>query len=282
MTSRTSQLAGLAALVLSITHPAYGDYLSAFEPPLYSGSAAGVLLTGQDGWYTPSGSAQAKVYTYAGNQYGFAVNPQGSEQFVSGRPETFTSVRGQHDIDFTVHDVWAISWDFAAKTAEAAPAQNTLGSLSLQPSATARSFIATFLWVDQLNPTGGINARFDVYNLFGGAFPGQSPGPAWENLFYNHWYHQSVLVDFLTNRITEVSITDLTTGTSATAYPTDWYLLGGQSPTQPLPTAIRLFTGGNSINNLMGWDNLALVPEPTSAVLLSAGLALTMLLRRRG
>lgn len=278
MTS-TRQLAVLAALALFVTNLAYADYTSSFEPPLYSGSATGVLLAGQDGWYKPSGSAEPKVYTYAGNQYGFAANPQGGEQFVSAKPETYTSVRAQHDIDFTVHDIWAISWDFAARTAEQEPAQDPVGSFSPQPSATARSFIAQIRWVDWLNPPSGVNARFDVYNLFGGGFPDQSPGPEWENLLYNHWYRESVTVDFLTNRITEVTIIDLSTGTSATAYPTEWYLLGGQSPTQPLPTAIRLFTSGNSINNLMGWDNIGVVPEPS--VLAGASLGVALLLRRR-
>ncbi len=272
----------LSLVALAGSEVAYGDFTADFEPPVYSGAPSGVGLAGQDGWYIPvGGSLDYRVYTYADNALGFVQNPGGGSQFASMFTETFTSVRGQHDVNFAERDVWVISYDMAANVREIEPGAEPIGSFSLQDSATSRSFIASLRWIDRLNPLGGARARFDVFNAFGGAFVDQSPGPAWENLQYNHWYRQSITVDFTSNQVIGVSLTDLHTGETADAFPTDWYLRGGESPSGPLPSAVRLFSSGNTpINNRLAWDNVSIVPEPATAFATLLG-ALALVYRRR-
>src|SRR5687768_3974417 len=88
-------LAGAAGL-------ANADFFANFEAPGYSGSSAGVLLTGQDGWQLPAGSVDHNVFTYAGNAPGFVANPNGGAQFISGTSQGGTLFsRAQHDHDFS-------------------------------------------------------------------------------------------------------------------------------------------------------------------------------------
>jgi hypothetical protein len=266
-------------LGLSLCTAASADFNTGFEAPDYSASAAGVLLTGQQGWYLPSGSSDFKTYTYAGNLPGFAANPEGSDQFVAGRSDGTNFGRAQHDHDFSTSNQWVLSFDFAAVWDGTAPSAANLGSFSLQPSTTTRSFIALNNWTDLANPAGGWKAEFNVFDSANVALNNQSPGAAWTNLIYNHWYRETVAVDFTTNRLTAITIRDLSTSVTDTYNPTGWYLQGGASPTMPLATAIRMFAGGAAGNNT-AWDNVsALVPEPGSLALL--GLGALALVRRR-
>jgi hypothetical protein len=244
---------------------------------LYAGDAAGVVATGQDGWYRPSG-IDAKIYTYAGNALGLAANPNGGAQFLGGRSEGGTSfARAQHDHDFSTSSTWTLAYDLAAAFNGTPPSALNLSSFSLQDSTIARSFIAVNNFVDLNNPQAGWKAEYNVFDAAGGALNNQSPGADWTNLLYNHWYRQSTAIDFATNAIVEVSMTDLTTGVTVTANPVGWYMTGGQNPTQPLPTGVRFFTGG-AAGNIMGWDNLS-IPEP--GVLAVLGLSLGLAGRRR-
>jgi hypothetical protein len=97
------------------------------------------------------------------------------------------------------------------------------------------------------------------------AQPGMSPGSEWENLILNHWYRFTTSIDFSSNMIVEVGITDLHTGQSTVRDVTaeGWYLEGGQAGGSPEPTGFRLFGGGGSPDgqNLVACDNLAIFAE---------------------
>jgi hypothetical protein len=253
----------------------------------YDGSAGGTLLTnglgggGQDGWYVPvAGSVDGKVYTYAGNTPGFASNPNGGKQFLGERSEATGPSRAQHDNDFSTMSGWSISYDFCALFDGTPPAAANLGSFSLQDSTQARFFIALDNFMDPNNPAAGWKAEYNVYDAAGTALNNQSPGADWTNLVYNHWYTQTTVVDFDSNKILSVSLSDITTGDTFTANP-DWYLTGGANPVLPLPTGVRCFAGGNAGNN-MGWDNINVgaIPTPGAAALLALGGLATSRRRR--
>jgi hypothetical protein len=254
-----------------------------FESPTYSGSAAGTLLTGQQGWTLPAGTDQL-VYTYAGNTLGLPTNPNGGAQFLGGTSGAANAfARAQHTQNFSGGDgIWSVAYDFAARYNGTLPSAQNLGSFSLQPG-TARSFIALNTWADVATATNW-NAQYNVFDAANVALNNQSPGAAWNNLDVNHWYRQSTTFDFNTNRILEVSITDLTTGTTTTAAQTNWYMAGGSASALPLPTDIRFFAGGAQ-GNVMGWDNVSISIVPAPGALFTALIGVMpgagLLLRRR-
>jgi len=255
---------------------ASADFISGFEPPLYTGSPEGTLLTGQDGWYNPvEGSADYLVFTYAGNAYGFPDNPGGGdEQFTARMSDGGTAYgRAQRDVDFSVRDEWTIVFDVAAKYLGTPPAGDYLGSFSLQPSTTNTYFQTLNIWHDLNNP--GLWYSNYISEEF--AVPGTSPGPAWQNLSPDHWYRQWTKFRLSDRLILEVGITDLHTGQTTTVSDPGWHMvpMGGG-----LPTGVRFFTGGTVAGNTQAWDNLSIVPEPATLSLLGLG-GLIALRRRR-
>lgn len=84
---------------------ASAQYTSDFEDPLYNGSAAGTIITGQDAFYIPVvDSFDGLVYTYTGNALGLPQNPRGGLQFAgvtggdTALPVPFA--RAQRDIPY--------------------------------------------------------------------------------------------------------------------------------------------------------------------------------------
>ena len=264
-------------------------YTYNFEAPLYTGSAAGTLLTtgfgggGQDGWYNPvAASNDSKVYTYAGNSYGFVANPQGGDQFQAGDLTPAGGFgRAQHALTFS-EGTWKATFDCTGlwaggSPAGTPPAVDNLGSWSLQPSATSRYFQQLMSWggtaVGPLPNATSYLATADKFHIAYGFFttPTQAsgaptfatPGPEWRDLPVNHWYRCTVKWSFTPAQIVECSIQDLTTGgpvTTVNTTPMGWYLWGGQASTAPLPTDMRLFAGGGAgtgpAGNVTAWDNL--------------------------
>jgi hypothetical protein len=231
-----------------------------FEPPDYDGSADGVILTGQQGWYVPpvTGSSDVFVFTYDGNALQLPANAYGDTQFIGGATlPGAINPRAQWDYDWNQASVWTVSYDICGQWAGSGPPIDYLGSFSLQDSTVARYFIAVNSWADM---TGNFwRANYIIFNAAGVQQNPQLADPNWDNLQVKHWYNQSVTFDFDQNLILSVSISDLDTGDTATAYPDSWYLAGGANPTQPLPTGLRFFVGGGQ-GNVLGFDNLVITP----------------------
>jgi hypothetical protein len=241
---------------------AAGQIDTGFESPLYAGSPAGVVASGQDGWYLPvAGSNEHFIYTYEANALGIGPNFTGGDQFMGGTSSGGTLLaRAQRDQDFSAGGAWTASWDIAVAYLGTLPSAPNLGSFSLQPSTAATIWQSLYNWVDVSTCTAW-NCAFLPWDASGVqvAQPGVLPDPAFGNLLPNHWYRISVTWSFADNRIHSTSITDLSTGSTTTAEPVDWYLTGGTTPTLPLPTAVRHFVGV-AAGNAVAVDNFRLEP----------------------
>lgn len=269
---------------LVVCAAAQASYVSGFEPPAYTGSAAGNLVSGQDGWYNPvAGSRESLVHTYAGNAPGFAQNPQGGTQFVrtlNDPANAATFGRAQHDVDMSVGDVWTFSFDYAALRGGVLPAINNLGSFSLQNSTTAQFYQSLMTW-DDLNTGAAYDFNYIWFDAAGtqNSATGALPGSQWDALPLNTWFRHTQTVNFATHQLLNVTIQNLHTGETTSVDLTGAYLAGGANSTRPRPTGLRLFSGGGlNVENYGGWDNVSAIPEPASIGLLAIGLAL---LRRR-
>lgn len=274
----TKVVSGVAGLALALS--AHAQYSTNFEPPLYSGSAAGVNLTtpGQDGWYLPAvaGSQDGTVHTYAGNAFGFATNPTGGTQFAVTRFGNANPSRAQHAYNFNNADVYTIGYDFCGdRFGGGLPASNNIGSFSLQNSATAQYFQTLMVW-DDLNTGNAMDHNYGVFSASGGAITFVTPAnPAWNALNLNTWYRATTTFSFASHQILEISIDNLHNADPAVVMDVSglgWYLAGGAASTLPRPTDIRLFGSGAGNNvNQMGWDNVSIVPAPATLALLGLG-----------
>jgi hypothetical protein len=278
------------AIATLMTSPVGAQLVTNFESPAYNASAAGTLLTGQQGWYVPvAGSPDFNAFTYAGNSLGLPGNATGGAQFVGGVSGGTVFARAQNDLDFSTSSIWSFAYDVAHSFNGTLPSAQNLGSFSMANTATTtfRQLIALHTWVDP-NTATNWNAGFNTYDASGVAQPTLSPGAAWNNLLLNNWYRESFTVDFTSNLVLSVSLTDLTGGGATNTFiPTGWYMLGGATgSTLPLPTSVRFFAGGGA-GDIAGWDNLNVspVPEPTSIALVGVGLfgvAVRRYRKRRG
>ncbi len=283
----------LSLAVLSWCVSARADFFSDFESPAYLGATFGIPLPGQQAWYTPAiaGTNPYNVFTYSGNLYDVATNPFGGSQFAAGvvDPVGFGLGRAQHDFDWSTNNLWVVQFDRLGLNRPGMAAANNLGSFSLQPSGTNIYMQSLYAWTDPNNPGLGYQAQYLWWDAAGVQQAFTTPGGMWDNQVANQWYRDRFVIDFATNRILSISITDLSTMASDTFNPTDWYMLGGASPTAPLPTAFRLFTGGSgtaNTGNVMAWDNVGItataVPEPGSFLALAvAGCVMALFAGRR-
>lgn len=264
----TAKLIGLAACG-ALSAAAMGQtFTTGFEPPTLMGSAAGTTINGQDTWFTPpvTGSVDGFVFTNGKNAFGITPHPTGGLQFLGQRSSGGTAdfSRAQRE-GITFPDIAVVCYDAAGSYVGTPPTAQNLGSFSLQPDANPaapviRTYIQLNTWVD-VATAARWNAGYLPYNAAGAqaAQPGLFAGPEWQNLAVDNWYRFITTIDFTQNRITQVSITNLTTGVTTTADPVDWFLGGGQASTLPRPTGVRFFTGG-AAGNTMGWDNLCIAP----------------------
>ncbi len=268
---------------LPLPSAAQGVY-AGFELPHYAASAQGVPLGGQQGWITPFQGATFGALTYANNAPGFPQNPVGGNQFIAGATTPAAiPARAQHAVGFT-NEIWIISYDAAVRFNGVTPSALNLGVASLAHSTltagTFQGFSTIVNFSVPTNPESGWRSEFNVFNAAGIPFGPLVPGPFWLDLRTDHWYRQSVTIDFTQHRIVSVSIFDLHTGSGAAASPAGWYLAGGPAFPLPLPDAIRFFTGGNH-GNITGWDNIHVIPGPPCALALAAGWLFVTARRRR-
>lgn len=94
-----------AIALLVVGQVASAQYTSDFEKGLYTGSAGGTVITGQDAFYIPVVDSQdGLVYTYTGNALGLPQNPNGGSQFAGvtgGAPALpVPFARAQRDISY--------------------------------------------------------------------------------------------------------------------------------------------------------------------------------------
>jgi hypothetical protein len=230
--SMVSLVAIASVIVVAGVRLAAAQYSTGFEAPAFSGSPAGVMLNGQNGFYNPLplGSVSAQVYSYAGNALGMPTNPNGGGQFASGiGPADGTNVRSQLDIPFgSGRGMWVLEFDFAVAFAGQPPAAPFIGGLSTQPIATAAAFNVVAAWSDPSTATSW-KATGYWFDATGTVLEEDIPAPGFQSLMLNHWYRWATTFDCDTNRIVRVTLTDLTTATAAIYEPTDRYL-GGAPP----------------------------------------------------
>jgi hypothetical protein len=241
--------------ILALPPIAAAQYLQDFDG--LSGSAAGVVLTGQDGYYLPTGSVDFLCYTYAGNALGVVANPEGGTQFIGGTGpgDGINYARAERGVTLG-SGIWELWYDFCGIYTGAPPGSNNLGSFSLRQASANTVHINLFTWVDPNNPVA-INSTYIAYDANGTQFPipGTPPGPEWANLTPNHWYRCRTVVDIDQNMIIQVGIRDLSGGPEAVFNPVGWFLIGGAGGWPP-PDGIRFFGGGGTPGNTTCWDNM--------------------------
>ena len=193
------------------------------------------------------------------------ANPQGGNQFAA-RQATGTGVfpRAQRDMSWGTGQ-WMISYDVVCNYLGAPGfASDYIGSFSTQPYPLGPTYIHLFSWVDVILHTNW-NGWYYAYDAAGliHVLPGQSPGPEWDNLDLNVWYRFTTVIDYDANQITDVSITNLATGATASTTLVDVYLEGGSAGGLGPATGFRFFTGagtGTDPDNMTAWDNLVIEP----------------------
>ena len=165
-------------------------------------------------------------------------------------------------------DTWTLSWDLLVKFEGLAAAIPTsiIGSLSLQPTGSARYFIALPQWDNGGSRTW--KASMVWYTPGGGQVIEDVTSPGFANLAPDTWYRWAVDFDLKTNAITEMRLWKIPAsgplGTPAVhkilAGAGARYLHGGTNPTRPNPTGFRLFMNagvGNVPGNTIAADNVS-------------------------
>jgi len=228
---------------------ASADVATGFESPDYTKG----ILTGQNGWYLPpAGGVDFTVDVYGSDPFGFAVNPTGGEQFIIGQYNA-NHARAQLDVDYTSSDQWEFACDLNVIFDGSTNPTNNIASISMQDSAVSAHCI----------PIAQFNADNTAWNLNLYAWDANdvqvtyTVGPEWQNLPFNSWFRQSWIVDFGTNEVLSATITNLSTGATATVEFDGVYLDGGAAGGMLLPTAFRFFSSGTAAN-ITGWDNMAI------------------------
>jgi uncharacterized protein (TIGR03382 family) len=255
------------------------EYCTGFEGPDFTPG----VLTGQDSWYLPAvaGSVDVTVGTYGGP---IAPNPTGGSQFIRAQAASSTAfARGQHDLIFDPSAQYTFSYDInVLPFPNKSGALNNIGSFSTQNSATARFTQSLLTWNDLNNPGAGWTTNFVNIDAAGANLGFFNAGAGFTGLLFNHWYRTTLTVDFATNALLSIAMTDIATNTTVTAPLTGVYMGGGANNALGLamPTAFRVFGGGDQ-NNVSLWDNVCLevVPAPATGTLALLGVG--MLARRR-
>lgn len=264
-----------------------------FDFEAYNADAAGIVLSGQDGWFNPvpASSDEFRAYTYAGNDLGIGANPFGGSKMIAGvklNPGFF--VRAQRNVDFAGGpDVAVIAFDqYISYAFDDRNNNQNIGSVSGQP-ANQKQFIILTTWVTPRSidgagdgrPEDGWEAAFSLFDPDGIASvwsylgtdldgDGDIDESPFSGLAINKWYRRYAVIDFVNNRVIKHGIMDRDTGEMFShniGVGPEWdnlhgqfvYVSGGINSAQPRPSAIRFFTGGGTgadNGNLTAYDNL--------------------------
>lgn len=239
----------------AIAAPALAQYDSGFEG--LTASAAGTVLTGQDGYYLPAGTMNVDflAFTYAGNALSVPAHPNGGDIFIAGTgPGSPTFARAQRDLTYgSGTGTWRIGFDVLALYTGVLPSAQNLGSVSVQPFPGSQSFIALATWSDATTATNW-DANYIWFDAAGTQLTEAVPNPAFQNLAVGQWYRWETDIDLTTNRILAVRIVDLTTNAVSSHAPADRYLEGGTLGSAT-PTGFRFFAGGGVAGNTLAFDN---------------------------
>lgn len=279
-----STLALACAGAAFVGAPALAQYASGFETADgISASPEGVELNGQDEFYNPvpDASISALALTYMDNVLGIPENPTGGAQFVAGvGPAGSVYVRSQRDMTYgDGTGAWTVCTDILATFGGALPSAQNIGSLSTQAytPGTNATYISLARWADPATAENW-NADYVWFDSAGTQLTEAVPDTGFQNLATDHWYRWSTTIDMATNQILEVSLTDLTTASTATHNPVDRYGVGGAGAVPSL-TGYRWFVGSTVDGNTLGFDNIEIIPAPAALGLF--GLAGLAGLRRR-
>lgn len=259
----------------------------------YNASAAGTLLSGQDGWFNPvpAGSNEFLAYTYAGNALGIGANPFGGNHMIGGvKLNAGFFVRAQRNHDWAGGPaVVVVAFDqYISYAFDDRNNNNNIGSVSGQP-ANQKQFIILNTWstirsIDGAGdgrPEDGWDASFAMFDADGIAATwnyrdtdldgdGDLDDAPFNFLGIDKWYRRFTVIDFNNNRILKHGVQDLETGEMYAhnlGVGEAWnnlhgqgvYVSGGAASAQPMPTGVRFFTGGGAgadNGNLTAYDNL--------------------------
>lgn len=230
----------------------------------FAASAFGTILTGQNAYYVPQGgkSADLQAFTYADNALELPLNPRGGQQFVGGAaPGDRLPSKAQRDISFDPNSC-EFGFDIVVSHRGGRPADKAIGGVSIEQFSGPQLMVAIATWSDP-NLATTWDAEYIWYDAAGQQLQERVPAAAFQNMPADHWYQWGTLVDFLSNRITAVSIMDLSTMEIVVYEPPDRYLSGGQSrvSARPSPMSFRLFLAGSeSSGNILGIDNIGFLP----------------------
>ncbi len=254
------------AVVLVAAAASHAQYSSGFET--LTATADGFQLDPQDLYYLPNPTSTSfEVYTYSANTWSLPQNLNGGTQFIAGVGEGGgTFERAQRDLNYgNGTGSWTIGFDMAARGFGTA-AQN-LGSVSIQPFPGSQSFIALARWT-----TLGTDWQADYvwYDAAGVQSTSVLADPRFQNLALSHWYRWETDFNLTTNEITEVRLTDISAGTTATFSPVGRYMEGGLAG-GATPTGFRFFAGSSTAGQGLAFDNIEIIPAPGVLALLGLG-----------
>lgn len=280
-----SRLLPAAATILIPLSSAWAQFESNFEAPVYTASASGVPLAGQDGFTVPGPlDVDGRCFLYNGNTLGIAANPLGGEQFVALTRATGAFARAEHAVTIDIGQdeaCWYLELDLCLHYVGTLPTVNYAGSVSLQPFPGGGSLILLFYW-DNVSTAETYTVR-----VLGFARDGSIPylaglpiaNAGFRGLSANRWYRFAHRIEFGANAMTGLSVRDIanegpTHGLVSYIDPDDasqghiaGYYLGGGEQFSGVPTACRLFAGGGTAGdqiagNTLAIDNLRVIPQP--------------------
>jgi hypothetical protein len=290
MSPNSSAAFGAALLAALLVASASAQFTDDFET--HVAAPTGVPNAGQNGWFVPTvaNSVDTNAYTYAGNVLGFPPNPAGGGLNFAGGTNSggVFNTRMEHGFGTPPFSgIWSAQFDICVDFQSAAyPAVQNIGSFSLQPSATARHFIALATWdtpIPAASAPTGWTLDFLFFDAAGGTtqvqasvgntglgYPTGGAGlpTCFRNLRLRTWYQVKVWWDWGTNSLVRVSLKDLAYGWQGfinlplPGVP-QWSLLGGANNVglYPDPTNIRCFIGGATAGNTAVFDNLGVLAD---------------------